>query len=278
MTAIKFKILPVPDILKNDLECFRLSTYAGLKEIAVRVCPNGFPGIVFQHHNGKSVIKNIVTDVDRNIRVPTLFAHGQVTALSVMHFRAPFTTLQVILKPHALNAIFGIDASKLTNNSLGMEDLGALELNDKLIKTKNNAEKITLLSGFLAAKRALAGSRDTMIEKCLAFIDGHLGAITAECLLGDHQLSERQFQKRFKKTVGITPQLYIRIKRVNKAFRLMDSGKYKRLVDVAYKLNFFDQSHFIRDIKAFSGVAPKSISQKVADFNHDQVGSSYVYR
>jgi AraC-like DNA-binding protein len=91
-------------------------------------------------------------------------------------------------------------------------------------------------------------------------------------------LSERQLEKSFRQTVGISPQLYIRIKRVNEAFKLMDSGQYERLVDVALELNFYDQSHFIRDIRAFSGMTPKDITQRVDDFHHDLVGSSYMYR
>ena len=60
--------------------------------------------------------------------------------------------------------------------------------------------------------------------------------------------------------------------------KLIDTGKYETLADVAYALGFFDQSHFIRDIKEFSGITPTSISQKANDFHRDQVGSSYLYR
>ncbi len=47
------------------------------------------------------------------------------------------------------------------------------------------------------------------------------------------------------------------------------------LIDVAYALNFSDQSHFIRDIKAFSGITPKSLSQK-ADAFYGVAGYSYL--
>src|SRR5258708_36643646 len=57
-------------------------------------------------------------------------------------------------------------------------------------------------------------------------------------------------------------QLYLRVKRFDEAARLMKTGQFETLIDVAYALNFYDQSHFIRDIKAFSGITPKSLSQK----------------
>jgi AraC-like DNA-binding protein len=278
MSSIQFKILHAPDALKNDLECFRVGTFAGFGEVAVRVCPNGFPGIVFQHNDGKSVIKNIVTEAGRTIQVPTLFAYGQVTVVSTMYFAAPFSTIQVIFKPHAQKTLLGIDASTLTNNSMGSQGFGAEELNGKLIAAGSDEDLVALLSDFLIAKRAQVDVRDSLIEEGLLFIGQHIANVSIESLREYLHISERQLEKRFNQSVGISPQLYIRIKRVNEAFRLMDTGKYDRLVDIAYELNFYDQSHFIRDIKAYSGLTPKGITQRVDDFHHDPVGSSYIYR
>jgi len=276
MSSIQFEILPAPDSLKNDIECFRVATYPAFNEIAVRVCPNGFPGIVFQHQKGKSVIKNIVTEDGRTFQVPILFAYGQVTVVSTMYFTAPFSTIQVIFKPHAQKTLLGIDASTLTNNSIGSQSFGAEELESKLIAADRGEELVVLLSDFLAAKRAQANARDLLVEEGLVFIGQHITTVSVDSLREYLHLSERQLEKRFNQTVGISPQLFIRIKRVNEAFRLMDSGRYERLVDVAFELNFYDQSHFIRDIRAFSGVTPKTITQRVEDFHHDLVGSSYV--
>ena len=88
-------------------------------------------------------------------------------------------------------------------------------------------------------------------------------------------LSERQLERRFSQTVGLSPLSYIRVRRFNEAMRLMKTGGYNRLTDVAYALNFHDQSHFIREIKSFTGVTPKSLLQSVDDFYHNQVGYSY---
>ena len=44
----------------------------------------------------------------------------------------------------------------------------------------------------------------------------------------------------------------------------MKAGKFDRLSDVAYDLNYVDQSHFIKDTKALSGYTPKQLVTKVA--------------
>ena len=78
--------------------------------MAVRVCPNGFPGLVLQQFAGRPVLKSIVTESGRFVSPPLLFLHGQVTELSVMYFTGPYTTIQVVLKPYALRTLFGLDA------------------------------------------------------------------------------------------------------------------------------------------------------------------------
>ncbi|WP_274653719.1 helix-turn-helix domain-containing protein [Paenibacillus humicola] len=192
-----------------------------------------------------------------------------------MHFNSgPFLTVQAVLKPHALKSLFGMDASVLTNSNRWYPDFAGEELNEQLIDAKSGEECVKLMSAFLSARLRHAQTRDALVEEGLRFIQDNIYAVTVKDLLGHLNLSERQLEKRFMQTVGVTPQFYIRVKRFNEAIRLMDTGKYVRLSDVAYALNFHDQSHFIRDIKQFSGITPKRISQKVNQFHHDQIGAS----
>ena len=45
--------------------------------------------------------------------------------------------------------------------------------------------------------------------------------------------------------------------------QLMKANRFQRLSDLAYDLNYVDQSHFIKDIEAFSGYTPKRLVQTV---------------
>ena len=114
------------------------------------------------------------------------------------------------------------------------------------------------------------------MEESLRLIQNHVGTMTVRTLLEQFEISERQFERRFLQTVGISPYAYIRVKRFNEAIRLMKTRQCATLTEIAYALNFHDQSHFIRDIKAFTGSTPSSLSQKADDFFHNQAGYSYV--
>ncbi len=277
MSSITFTILPAPEILKNDVECFRIAEYTGEEGLAIKVSPNGVPGIVFQQNNGRSAIENIITHSGRTTCPPPLFLYGPGTEPSVMHYkRGSSTTTQVIFKPHALKTLLGINASRLSDGWAELHEFSAEDLHVQLIEANNEQERITLLTSFLVVRFKQAKTRDTLVEESLRFIHTNIGSIHVKYLLEYLHISERQFERRFTQTVGISPQLYIRVKRFNEAIRLIKTRQFERLTDVAYALNFSDQSHFIRDIKEFSGITPKSLSQKVDDFHHDQAGYSYV--
>lgn len=278
MSTINFSVILPPRDLARDIECIRISTYTGNESLDVKVCPKGFPGIVFQLADDESsAIESIAIGNAQVSSIPILFLHGQGSEPSVMRFKdKPYISIQVVLKPHALYTLFGWDVSALNQGFLYPDQFGAAELEDQLLSASTNEERVSLLCNFLTEKMKQTKKRDELIEQSLDFIQKSVSSISVKHIVSAFHLSERQFQKRFARVVGISPQLYIRIVRINEALRLMKTGSYDRLSDIAYALNYFDQSHFIRDIKAFSWLSPKTITMKVSEFHSDEAGSSYL--
>jgi len=265
-----FHVFPIPEPLRDYIECIRTTQSSGAERFAINVCLNGPPEIVFQHHNGRSPVENITTRFSRTVAIPTLYVYGQMTEPGVMnHKQEPFTTTQIVLKPHALQSLLGLNAFILTNNLIDLSEFSARHLNMQLLEARSDDERLRLLIAFLVKKRDQAKTRDCLIEESLHFIHHNIGSVTVKKLLEHLSLSERQFEKRFTQAVGLPPQFYIRVKRFNEALHLMKTRPFEKLTDIAYHLNYYDQSHFIRDVKAFSGLTPKSLFQKV-DFHADQ--------
>jgi AraC-like DNA-binding protein len=273
---MKFTVIPTPEILRNTVECIRLTEHDGAEPLALNVCLNGLPGIVFEHHNGRSPLNQISTRVGRVTDLPTLYIYGQMTEMGVMHYQPqPFTTIQVILKPHALQTLLGLNASMLTNTLVDLCQFAPHDLNLRLMEANTDQARIDLMIAFLVKKLEQARSRDHLIEESLSLIHHNAARVSIQSLLDDLSLSERQFEKRFNQTVGLSPHFYIRVKRFNEAIRLMKARPAVKLTDVAHALHYYDQSHFIREIKTFSGVTPKTLLQKV-ELQTDQRVYAYV--
>lgn len=277
MSIITFTVFPPAPPLRRDIECIRLAVHTGTKALTTKTCPNGLPGIVFQMGRDGPAISSISTRSKRAADVPLLFLHGPGAEPSVMQFTAgPFSTIQVAFKPYALYSVFGIDSSTLHGGFWLPQEFGGDRLMNQLILARSAGERISLLSEFLIARLAQGTRRDELVEASLTYIREHIASITVGELAESLNISQRQFEKRFSRVVGMPPKLFIRIKRVNEALHLINAGRYERLSDIAYALNFYDQSHFIREIKTFSWVMPTSIAQKVSEFRQDQTGASYL--
>lgn len=77
-----------------------------------------------------------------------------------------------------------------------------------------------------------------------------------EALVRSSGLSERSLQRLFHRCVGISPKAVIRRIRLVEAAGALERRTEGSLTELALRLGYFDQAHFIRDFKAVVGVAP----------------------
>jgi len=270
---MKFKAVAIPKILQAHVEAIVIGEHDGETNLTTNGYLNALPGIIFQHHNGYSPIDHITTSSGCRADIPTLFVYGQMTERNVVSYKkVPFTTTQIFLKPQALQTLLGINAAALTDHLVELREFSAGDLNMRLLEARNEQMRLTLLTDFLASKLRQATTGDRLIAESLRIIHNNVSGVTVKYLFECLNLSERQFEKRFSQTVGLTPQFYMRLKRFNEAIRLMQTRQFEKLTNLAHHLNFYDQSHFIRDIKAFSGVTPKSLFRCYAKKSFSKVG------
>jgi methylphosphotriester-DNA--protein-cysteine methyltransferase len=68
-------------------------------------------------------------------------------------------------------------------------------------------------------------------------------------------------ERRFKAIVGTTPKKFASIVRFNTVLRDLDSAK--SLTDICYEHGFFDQAHFIKDFRHYTGDTPESFRHQL---------------
>lgn len=81
--------------------------------------------------------------------------------------------------------------------------------------------------------------------------------------------SQRTFINAFAREVGMTPKLYSRVRRFNRALRMVHRREDVDWTDVALACGYFDQSHLIRDFRAFAGLSPSAyLALRTDHLNH----------
>jgi AraC-like DNA-binding protein len=61
----------------------------------------------------------------------------------------------------------------------------------------------------------------------------------------------------FVKQVGVSPKQLGKLIRLQSALKMMLNKEDESLTSIAYNNEYYDQAHFIKDFKEFTGVSPK---------------------
>ena len=153
--------------------------------------------------------------------------------------------------------------NELFDRSLPLDDLFVKsrisEVQEKLSKVENNRRRIKIIEDFLLAQ-LIEKDDDKLVAEAVRIIRQTKGKIRIGEL--DRRLftSQSPLEKRFRSVVGTTPKKFATLVRVNSI--LENACQTKRLIEIAYENDYFDQAHFIKDFKRFVGETPEKYFQK----------------
>ncbi|MEY8847548.1 DUF6597 domain-containing transcriptional factor [Psychroserpens sp. XS_ASV72] len=155
--------------------------------------------------------------------------------------------------PWSVSQIWNLDMHYVTDNCL---DLNLLEI-----------PQINTLHERIYNTISVKGK----IEVIESFLNPYLNSIDNDRSVQQYLLSEensnnveskgigkRRLQQRFKSEIGISPKLFLRTLRINAAIDHMVKRNDESLTQLALGFNYFDQTHFIKDFKYFTGMCPTS--------------------
>ncbi len=117
-------------------------------------------------------------------------------------------------------------------------------------------EATTTLETFLIQK-ALVRAYDPKLVRTAAKLLYHTkGQCRIEELADYCHASMRQIQRGFQNVVGASPKLFARILRFEQAQRRLMTDAETDLTGLALDCGYFDQAHFIKEFRAFTGKTP----------------------
>lgn len=99
----------------------------------------------------------------------------------------------------------------------------------------------------------------TTIASISNIISGYKGIVSIDSLAYHANMSFRAFERKFAAEVGITPKLYARVTRFYNALENKMLHPHKRWTDIVYENGYFDQAHFIKEVKTFSSKTPDEL-------------------
>ena len=166
------------------------------------------------------------------------------------------------LRMGAVYALFGIPAHAITNRVVDLEDvLGntAHELAERIATSSTLAKKIRHVEEVFARLTLKSDKKSFSTELAALQVLANGRSSTISRLAEQLGYSPRQLQRKMNDFIGLTPRLFKRISRFEKACRLIQTSARKEgpaWSDIAFLCGYSDQAHFIRDFREFAGYTP----------------------
>lgn len=168
-------------------------------------------------------------------------------------------TVLVYFKEGAAAAFFKQPIHELFKESLSLDHfLLRSELmitEEKLQEADNPKKKIKVVEEFLLSQLRDQPT-DSLVLAALALIHKSKGTIRIKELTAQLHTSQSPLEKRFRQVVGTSPKKFASIVRLKHTIQQYESGQ--SLTQLAYEAGFYDQAHFIKEFKHFTGDTPES--------------------
>lgn len=166
--------------------------------------------------------------------------------------------LGVRFKPGIFNAIYDIPADKIMDKEIPFNNIEKEFDLYNIFKIKDTKNRIEYLKKYLIKKQ-----NQIKYYKMIYLIDilykdpKDKVVLNIASSFGYHR---RQLYRVFKRTYGISPKILLNILRLHLSLTLLEEGK--SIDEIMATCDFYDQSHFIKEIKRYTGFSPIELLDK----------------
>lgn len=193
-------------------------------------------------------------------RGATMEAAGAMT-VSRKYERAPVSQIVGIrLRPGSAGAFFRIGASEITDCVLPADSLivrFAREVEGRLEDAGSAGEGLRILSSALAQSCSINETgKARLFRKAVRAMIAANGQIDLDVTARHANLTVRQFRRRCLEETGLSPKMLCRVLRFRRALGLMRRPHQHGVASLALDSGYYDQSHFIREFREFTGFSP----------------------
>jgi AraC-like DNA-binding protein len=133
----------------------------------------------------------------------------------------------------------------------------AKDLEIKMIEATNSNERIEIIETFLINRLNEKSTINSIVKTTIDVLLATNGSASISKILKEDLSKRRQLERNFIKQIGVSPKQFGKVIRLQTALKLLLNKKKENLTEIAYESEYFDQAHFIKDFKAFTGINPK---------------------
>ncbi len=237
----------------------RYWTLEGKKENAPvknTIVPDGTMKLIFhygdtyKHHSQNGTITIL----------PKCFLIGQLTKPYVIEPIGVTGSFVVQFKPNGFLPFTKIPIKELENSAITLDKLfgnNGIKLEDQILNSSSTLERIKIIETFLLKELANKKTIDNVVKVTVDTILNTNGRFSVNDFSKSNTISRRQLARKFSSNIGLSPKQLAKIIRIQTTLKTLLNEECISLTDLAYENEYFDQAHFIKEFKEFTGLTPK---------------------
>jgi len=218
-----------------------------------KVFPSTSLVIGFQYRGQLGIVKEGIEN-----KLASAGITGMTDGYNIFKNTALIGTILVYFTEIGFTYFAAIPANELFNMNIPLDEIfdksSVVEVEDKLAEATTDLHRVKIVEQFLLSHFKDVQT-DKLIVEAVKLIYQNNGNIRIKELNEKLYISQSPLEKRFRKIVGTTPKKFASVVRFNAV--IDNLSKTKSLTEICYENIFFDQAHFIKDFKYFTGETPE---------------------
>ncbi len=245
--------------LESLVSCYwTLEVPAEHKKQKQRIVPDGCLEMAFLLGDD---IKRYTSE-EEFILQPRSMVIGQITKPYYIEPVGYVSTFAIQFYPYGFANFVTTPIEDLANKDTPLASLfgeqDAKVLEGKIIQASDTKERIEVIEVFLLDRLQERSTIDGIVKSTVDALLLTRGSSPIKTILKEDLSKRRQLERKFREQIGISPKQLSRIIRLQSALKMMLSRDAKSLTNIAYQSEYYDQAHFIKDFKEFTGTIPKA--------------------
>lgn len=254
------------EILRPWIECYwNVEQNIGANEKTETILPNGKIEMIFAIEGNYQVINRQTNKMN----------HAWLSGIHHQPLQIKYSgksnLIGVRFYPHGIFPFLNIPIKETINQVENLNSFWGVfqeEIFEGLCKVKDKEQVFSLMDHFLIRK---ISENKIKHHQVIANVIGQIQkdpSIPFPTLVSSLGFTQRHFNRLFKDQTGITPKLLAQIFRFEKSFSYIFNHSDDGFSNLISSMGYYDQSHFNKEFKHFSGMTPGDYKKRAINNNN----------
>lgn len=201
------------------------------------------------------------TSDDEFVLQPRAMVLGQITRPFYIKPIGAVDSFAVRFYPHGFACFSRVDIDTLSNTETPLAALfgedASRTLTQRVVQASDTQARVDIVESFLVDRLGERETIDAIVHQAIEAMLEAKGSGAIKEILKHDVSRRRRLEREFRRKIGMSPKQLSKVIRLQAALKMILNRQARSLTEIAYESEYFDQAHFIRDFKEFTGTTPR---------------------